>query len=168
MGITKIKGFSDSVVLMSNVLKALGHPARIEILNFIKLNPNATCMQIVSNISLSQSTISKHLFELKNVNLLATNRISNLDCYNINFEVLNESLIFIENFINNANSKKIKNVTTFPKIKSENLEFEIKKNLDPIATKYETLKPKINLNRKKTEIDLKKFNHIFNNKKNNF
>ena len=167
MGITKIEGFSDSVVLMSNVLKALGHPARIEILNFIKSNPNATCMQIVSNISLSQSTISKHLFELKNVNLLSTNRILNLDCYNINFEILNESLTFIENFINNTQSNqinKIKKVVAFSKIESVNLEFEIKKNIEPIVTKYETLKPKINLNRKKNEIDLKKFNHIFKNK----
>lgn len=164
MGITKIEGFSDSVVLMSNVLKALGHPARIEILNFIKSNPNATCMQIVSNISLSQSTISKHLFELKNVNLLSTNRILNLDCYNINFEILNESVTFIENFLNNTKINKIKKVVAFSKIESVNLEFEIKKNIEPIVTKYETLKPKINLNRKKNEIDLKKFNHIFKNK----
>jgi ArsR family transcriptional regulator len=88
MGFTKTKSYSDDINAIAKILKALGHPARLEILNLLVNNPNATCSFFTKNISLAQSTISKHLSELKTGKVIDGNNKGNVITYKINTESL--------------------------------------------------------------------------------
>lgn len=70
MGLTKTEGFTKSQVELAAIAKALGHPARIAILQFLAKQKACVCGEIVDELPLSQSTVSQHLKELKNVGLV--------------------------------------------------------------------------------------------------
>lgn len=70
MGITKTEGFSESQVRTANLAKALGHPARIAILEQLMESQPCICGDLVDVLPLSQATVSQHLRELKNVGLI--------------------------------------------------------------------------------------------------
>lgn len=70
MGITKTDGFTKAQVDLAAMTKALGHPARIAILQFLAARKACVCGDIVDELPLSQSTVSQHLKELKNAGLI--------------------------------------------------------------------------------------------------
>ncbi|HEY0743793.1 MAG TPA: metalloregulator ArsR/SmtB family transcription factor [Chryseosolibacter sp.] len=70
MGLTKTEGFTKSQVELAAIAKALGHPARIAILQFLAKQKACVCGEIVDELPLSQSTVSQHLKELKNAGLV--------------------------------------------------------------------------------------------------
>ena len=70
MGITKKLKFDIETVEIAKICKALGHPTRMEIMTLLWKRDNRTCGEIVELIPLAQSTISKHLLELKKANLV--------------------------------------------------------------------------------------------------
>jgi DNA-binding transcriptional ArsR family regulator len=70
MGLTKTEGFTKSQIELAAFAKALGHPARIAILQFLAQRKACVCGDIVEELPLSQSTVSQHLKELKNVGLI--------------------------------------------------------------------------------------------------
>ena len=152
MGITKKNGINPDVLQMSNVFKALGHPARLEILNFIKLNPKSSCMLIVEHIPLSQSTISKHISELKAASVIVGKLEKNIVLYELNLQIFNDTNHFLDKFISEITiienpdlsiDKKIEGNTSFENKLSET---KIKKEQKPNS-------------------DLKKHNHTFNHLK---
>jgi DNA-binding transcriptional ArsR family regulator len=70
MGLTKTKGFTKAQIDLAGLAKALGHPARIAILQFLAERKICICGDIVDELPLSQSTVSQHLKELKNAGLI--------------------------------------------------------------------------------------------------
>ncbi len=50
---------------VARLCKALGHPARMAIIDFLKANNNCVCGRIVAQLPLTQSTVSQHLKYLK-------------------------------------------------------------------------------------------------------
>lgn len=70
MGLTKTEGFTRSQLELAAFAKALAHPARIAILQVLAKQQACICGDIVSELPLSQSTVSQHLKELKNVGLI--------------------------------------------------------------------------------------------------
>ncbi|MBR9832435.1 winged helix-turn-helix transcriptional regulator [bacterium] len=70
MGITKSTLFTEEQNELSVLAKALGHPARIAILQHL-LSTNA-CINsdLVQELGLAQATISQHLKELKLIGLI--------------------------------------------------------------------------------------------------
>ncbi|MEL6534363.1 MAG: metalloregulator ArsR/SmtB family transcription factor [Bacteroidota bacterium] len=70
MGITKTEGFTEGQVRTANLAKALGHPARIAILEQLLESQPCICGDLVDVLPLSQATVSQHLRELKNVGLI--------------------------------------------------------------------------------------------------
>ena len=70
MGLTKTEGFTKTQLEVAAFAKALGHPARIAILQFLATQKACVCGDIVDALPLSQSTVSQHLKELKNVGLI--------------------------------------------------------------------------------------------------
>ena len=70
MGLTKTEGFTKAQIELAAFTKALGHPARIAILQFLAERKACVCGDIVEELPLSQSTVSQHLKELKNVGLI--------------------------------------------------------------------------------------------------
>jgi ArsR family transcriptional regulator, arsenate/arsenite/antimonite-responsive transcriptional repressor len=167
MGVTKKDDFSKQTLEMSSVLKALGHPARLEIINVIALNPNATCTNIVERISLSQSTISKHLHELKNANIIVGTHIGSITHYVLNDECIVNSCTFLDE-INKKNKKKpVQKPIQKPvqkQIKSDEVTtYQIPIRLEPEIPVY---KPKPKNKKIKSNVDLKKFNYVFKKAKN--
>ena len=84
MGITKKTGFSFKINEMADLLKALGNPARLKIVQFLMTNPLSSCGEMILVLPLAQSTISKHLSELKNVKLIKGKAKGNNIFYSLN------------------------------------------------------------------------------------
>lgn len=70
MGISKTKEFSLKQNQISNLAKALGHPARVAILDVLMKKEECICGDIVDELPLAQPTVSQHLKELKNAGLI--------------------------------------------------------------------------------------------------
>ena len=70
MGATKSDGFSVKENRLAKYAKALAHPARIAILQFLAKSQSCMCGDIVEELPLSQSTVSQHLKELKEAGLI--------------------------------------------------------------------------------------------------
>lgn len=84
MGATKTDHFTDRQNELAILAKALGHPARIAIIEYlIKVNA-CICGDIVNELPLSQPTVSQHLKELKNAGLIKGSIEGNSICYCIN------------------------------------------------------------------------------------
>lgn len=62
-------------------MKALGHPARIAILEVLVKKQACICGDIVEELPLSQSTVSQHLKELKDVGLIKGDIEGTKVCY---------------------------------------------------------------------------------------
>ena len=70
MGLTKTEEFTKAQNDLAVITKALGHPARIAILQFLAKTKSCVCGDIVNELPLSQSTVSQHLSELKKAGLI--------------------------------------------------------------------------------------------------
>lgn len=70
MGLTKSEEFTRIQNDLAVFTKALGHPARIAILQFLVKSKSCVCGDIVDELPLSQSTVSQHLSELKKAGLI--------------------------------------------------------------------------------------------------
>jgi DNA-binding transcriptional ArsR family regulator len=55
---------------LANLAKALGHPARVQILRLLIARNNCICGEIVDELPLAQSTVSQHLKILKDAGLV--------------------------------------------------------------------------------------------------
>lgn len=70
MGAGKHDEFSVRHNRISRYAKALSHPARVAILQFLIKKNACVCGDIVDELPLSQSTVSQHLKELKEAGLI--------------------------------------------------------------------------------------------------
>jgi DNA-binding transcriptional ArsR family regulator len=70
MGLTKTAEFTKAQNQLAILTKALGHPARIAIIQFLVKKKSCMCGDIVNELPLSQSTVSQHLKELRNAGLI--------------------------------------------------------------------------------------------------
>ncbi|WEK71738.1 MAG: metalloregulator ArsR/SmtB family transcription factor [Candidatus Chryseobacterium colombiense] len=92
MGATKADFFTEQQNKMAAIAKALGHPARIAIIEYLLKVNECICGDIVNELPLAQPTVSQHLKELKNAGLIKGNIDGKSICYCIDekaFEVLN-------------------------------------------------------------------------------
>ena len=95
MGITKSEHFTDHQNELANLLKALGHPARVAIVEYLIQHKQCICGDIVSELPLSQATISQHLRELKQVGIIQGNIEGNSICYCLNPQVFQQITQFM-------------------------------------------------------------------------
>src|SRR5690606_21590951 len=93
MGTSTTDHLTEEQNQIAIVAKALGHPARIEIIEYL-LKVNASiCNHIVNELPLALATISHHLQVLKNARIIQGEIEGNSICYCINettFNVLKE------------------------------------------------------------------------------
>ena len=100
MGVTKTENYTESQVELAQMIKVLGHPARIAILQSIIKAKSCVCGTLVTEIGLAQSTISQHLKELKSIGLIQGTIEGTSVCYCIhkeNWKKLNNELITLFN-----------------------------------------------------------------------
>lgn len=71
MGITKSEAYTDRQLYLADICKALGHPARIAILEQLFQAECCICRDFTEEINLSQPTISRHLKELKAAGIIS-------------------------------------------------------------------------------------------------
>ncbi|GJM63358.1 metalloregulator ArsR/SmtB family transcription factor [Persicobacter diffluens] len=95
MGITKTDGFSDATNMMAERLKALGHPARLSIMEYLAAATSCICNDIVDELPLAQPTISRHLSELKKVGLIK----GTIEGKNINYCINEEVWLEVKNWM---------------------------------------------------------------------
>lgn len=121
MGITKHLHFDTETKAIGKICKALGHPARIQIMTLLWKRNDRTCGEIVELIPLAQSTISKHLLELKKANLVNIKNEGKKIIYSIevgNIEILKKYLSSYLSTIEISEQNKSTVLTTKHKIKS--------------------------------------------------
>lgn len=84
MGLTHTEKFTDEQNKLAAYTKALGHPARIAILQHLLATQQCICGDLVDVLPLAQATISQHLKELKNAGIIQGNISGTSVCYCIN------------------------------------------------------------------------------------
>lgn len=89
MSYSKKDSFNDEQVALSEMAKALSHPARIAILQAIAERKTCICGEIVEVLPLAQSTVSQHLKELKEAGFIIGTLDGPRSCYCINWEKVN-------------------------------------------------------------------------------
>ena len=106
MGASKTDFFTDSQNELAILTKALGHPARIAIIEHILKVNSCICGDIVNELPLAQPTVSQHLKELKNAGLIKGNIEGNAICYCIDEETFNKFQSFLSEVFGKINAQK--------------------------------------------------------------
>ena len=91
MGITKSFHFSDEQNQLAGYAKAFAHPARIAIVQQIIKNKSCIVGSLTDVLPLSQSTISQHLKELRNIGIIKGEIEGPSICYCIHEENWNNA-----------------------------------------------------------------------------
>ena len=90
MGASKSDSFTFEQNEMASLFKALSHPARIAIVDYLLTVDSCICGDIVNELPLAQPTISQHLKELKNANIIKGTIEGTAICYCINPETIDK------------------------------------------------------------------------------
>jgi DNA-binding transcriptional ArsR family regulator len=93
---TKTEGFEAEVLETAMYLKALGHPARVAIVQLLMKRNACVCGSIVDEIPLSQSTVSQHLAALKEAGLIQGTISGPKTCYCIEPKAFRRALELIK------------------------------------------------------------------------
>lgn len=101
MGITKTTLFTTQQNRIATLAKAIGHPARIAILEHLTKVEGCYCGDLVEELPLAQSTVSQHLKALKNAGILLGEVTGKNVCYCINPTVWQETAKLLELFFAN-------------------------------------------------------------------
>ncbi|MCI9846428.1 ArsR/SmtB family transcription factor [Flavobacterium pectinovorum] len=88
MGATKTDHFTERQNQIAKIAKALGHPARIAIIEYLLKVNTCICGDIVNELPLAQPTVSQHLKELKNAGIIKGNIEGTAICYCIDEKVV--------------------------------------------------------------------------------
>ena len=99
MGASKSAAFTEKQNELSILFKALGHPARIAIIQYILSSKSCICGDLVDILPLSQATVSQHLKELKSANIIQGSIEGNSICYCLNPTTLEKFKAIIGDFI---------------------------------------------------------------------
>lgn len=106
MGLTKSNEFTEHQNQFALLFKALGHPARIAIIqHLIKVN-RCICGDIVHELPLAQPTVSQHLKELKNAGLIKGTIEGTSICYCIDEKKMEVLQKFFDQVLYELNQNK--------------------------------------------------------------
>jgi DNA-binding transcriptional ArsR family regulator len=104
MGITKTSGFTNETNDLAIVFKAMGHPARIAIVQYLLKQKKCICGDIVNELPLAQATISQHLRELKTAGIIKGTIEGTSICYCLNLDLLKQLKVTIKSWILDDNT----------------------------------------------------------------
>jgi DNA-binding transcriptional ArsR family regulator len=105
MGSTKTEEFTVKQNKIAKFAKALGHPARIAILEVLTKRADCMCGDIVEELPLSQSTVSQHLKELKDAGLIKGTIEGAKVCYCIDEKEWDNAKSYLSTFFGNFTTK---------------------------------------------------------------
>lgn len=101
MGATRTDHFTDKQNELAILAKAIGHPARVAIIDYLLKVDTCICGDIVNELPLAQPTVSQHLKELKNAGIIKGNIEGNSICYCID----EKTFAKLQNFFTKIASK---------------------------------------------------------------
>ena len=90
MAKTKTENFSEEILHLADITKALAHPARIKILQILTQKNMCITGELVDLLPIAQSTVSQHLNELKRVGLIQGETDGPKTCYCVNNKNMEE------------------------------------------------------------------------------
>jgi ArsR family transcriptional regulator, arsenate/arsenite/antimonite-responsive transcriptional repressor len=106
MGATKTENFTDKQNAIATLAKALGHPARVAIIDYLLKVDACICGDIVNELPLAQPTVSQHLKELKTAGLIKGDIEGNTICYCIDEKALHKLQNYFTNISTQLEKKK--------------------------------------------------------------
>lgn len=101
MAFAKSQLFSADLNQIAIWAKALGHPARISILEYLVNHRGCICNDLVDDLPLSQSTISQHLKALRDAGLIKGEIDGARICYCIDEETVRRFRTALEGLFSN-------------------------------------------------------------------
>jgi ArsR family transcriptional regulator, arsenate/arsenite/antimonite-responsive transcriptional repressor len=104
LGTTKKENFTKKQNELAVIAKAIGHPARIAILEYLSKINDCICSDIVDKINLSQPTVSQHLRELKSAGLIKGTIDGNSICYCIEEKTITNLKLFLDKISSQTNT----------------------------------------------------------------
>ncbi len=126
----------------AEVFKSLAHPTRLEILKILLKNKTFNCGEIVNQLPIAQSTVSKHLMILKKSDIITIKQVGKKSVVSIKKNFFDDISQFMLN------------------------QFTIKETIeDFINSSQITKKMNPNLSKRHKNKELKSQNHLFVNKK---
>jgi predicted transcriptional regulator len=90
MTYAKTAAFTEEQQQLSRVAKALAHPARVAIIQFLASKKTCISGDIAAELPLARTTVSQHLQELKALDLIRGEIEGLTVCYCLNTELLNQ------------------------------------------------------------------------------
>lgn len=108
MGLTKTENFSTEQNELATIIKALGHPARVAIVDYLLKVDTCICGDIVNELPLAQPTVSQHLKELKNAGIIKGNIEGNAICYCIDENTIYKLKNYFDTMVSTLDKKNLK------------------------------------------------------------
>jgi len=99
MGNTKPTIDNGQLRVSAEILRALCHPLRMKILQFIDENDNINVNKIYNTLNLEQSITSQHLRILRNAGIVSTKREGKFIYYHVNYEKVGNVMQVVRNFL---------------------------------------------------------------------
>ena len=98
----KVKINSEKLQVSSEILRALAHPLRMKILEFIDRHKTINVNKIYNTLKLEQSITSQHLRILRLAGIVVTQRDGKFIHYSIDYSKVDSVLKAINAFLKNA------------------------------------------------------------------
>ena len=108
VGTIKSESYTPEHIAMAARIKAIGHPARLMILNLLREKGPLSNQMLVKHMNLAQSTVSKHLEELIDTGLVLSVRHGKHSMYHLHNIFLRNLRISINTFLINLQAPNSK------------------------------------------------------------
>lgn len=105
MGLTKTDNYTDRQNRLAVLAKAVGHPARVAIIDYLLKADNCICSDIVNELPLAQPTVSQHLKELKAAGIIRGTIEGNAICYCIDKESVYSLKTYLDDILNQSETR---------------------------------------------------------------
>jgi ArsR family transcriptional regulator len=96
---TKVTFDKDKLHYSSELMRALAHPLRLKILEFIDCNDSINVNKIYSTLDIEQSITSQHLKILRLAGVVDVEITGKYHVYKINYDVINKASYAVNRFV---------------------------------------------------------------------
>lgn len=96
---TKVTFQQEKLTVSTELMRALAHPLRLKILEFLDQNKNIQVNQIYNTLKIEQSIASQHLRILKNAGVLVADKDGKYMHYAIDYHKVSNAVKAINRFL---------------------------------------------------------------------
>ena len=98
---TKVTFSSEKLQYSCSLMRALAHPLRLKILEFIDKNGTTNVNRIYNTLKIEQSITSQHLKILRLADVVIAKRDGKLVHYRINYPIVERAHFAVQSFLQN-------------------------------------------------------------------